>query len=65
MTALQFMSESPFLTFFLAFMVANMLLKMWQILMRSLNIRLHGWPPPHCDADGDFKPEPEEKEDES
>lgn len=22
---------------------------------RHMNIRKHGYPPPHCDADGDFK----------
>lgn len=29
--------------------------------LRHKNIRLHGYPPPHCDADGDFK---KEKDDE-
>jgi len=66
MTALQFMSESPFLTFFLALMVTNMLFRMWNRMLRCLNIRKHGWPPIHCDADGDFKSDPEDnKEDES
>lgn len=23
-------------------------------LVRAANIALHGWPPPHCDADGDI-----------
>lgn len=23
--------------------------------LRHFNIRKHGYPPPHCDADGDFK----------
>lgn len=30
--------------------------------LRHANIRKHGYPPVHCDADGDFKPEPEEDE---
>jgi len=25
--------------------------------LRHLNIRKHGYPPAHCDADGDFKKE--------
>lgn len=25
--------------------------------LRHWNIRKHGYPPPHCDADGDFKQE--------
>ena len=27
--------------------------------LRHRNIKLHGWPPAHCDADGDFKKEDE------
>jgi FixJ family two-component response regulator len=30
--------------------------------MRHRNIAARDWPPPHLDADGDFKPDPEEKE---
>lgn len=30
--------------------------------MRCLMVRKHGWPPPHLDADGDFKPDPEPEE---
>jgi hypothetical protein len=26
-------------------------------IIRRSNIRKHGWPPTHCDADGDFKEE--------
>jgi len=33
--------------------------------MRAINIKNHGWPPAHCDADGDFKPEPEADETQS
>lgn len=29
-------------------------------MLRAGNIRQRGWPPPHLDADGEFKPEPEE-----
>jgi len=24
------------------------------MIIRGYNIRKHGWPPEHCDADGDF-----------
>lgn len=65
MTLLQFMSESPLLTFFLALIATNTLFKMWNRMMRCLNIRKHGWPPEHCDADGDFKPEPDADDDDS
>lgn len=34
---------------------------MWNRFWRHRNIYKHGYPPPHCDADGDFKEE--EKED--
>lgn len=61
MNAFQFMSESPFLTFFLFSLLVNFIFKSWNRLIRHLNIRKHGWPPSHCDADGDFKEE--EKQD--
>ncbi|MCA9458470.1 MAG: hypothetical protein KC587_17515 [Nitrospira sp.] len=48
-----FMGDHPILTFFLAFMVLEFL----YLFIRHLNIRRHGWPPPHCDADGDFNEE--------
>ena len=31
-------------------------------IVRMMNIRTHGWPPPHVDADGDLKPDPEKEE---
>lgn len=44
-----------FLTFCVAWMVTHTVFVIWNRLMRHLNIRKHGWPPGHCDADGDFK----------
>lgn len=34
--------------------VFNFLFAMWNRFWRHWNIRKHGYPPPHCDADGDF-----------
>jgi hypothetical protein len=50
----QFMSGSPWLTFFLFCIVSGLIFRIWNRGMRALNIRSQGWPPPHCDADGDF-----------
>lgn len=36
--------------------LCTVLFKCWNRFLRMLNIRAHGWPPAHCDADGDFKP---------
>ena len=33
----------------------NFFLKEWNRFWRHWNIRKHGYPPVHCDADGDFK----------
>lgn len=33
----------------------NGTMRMWSRLLRSCNIRKYGYPPEHCDADGDFK----------
>lgn len=59
---LKWMAESPFLTFFLACVLAGVAKyalheMVWLITqpMRVMNIRKHGWPPEHLDADGDYK----------
>ena len=54
----RFMSESPFLTFFLAVTVGEVIVRIAcdlpNRIMRHININKHGYPPEHCDADGDF-----------
>ena len=32
------------------------ILRMYNRTWRHYNIRKHGYPPPHCDADGDLRP---------
>jgi len=39
----------------------NFCLRVISRLIRSSNIKAKGWPPPHLDADGDFKPEPKDE----
>ncbi len=39
--------------------VLKFIFLMWNRIWRHLNIRKHGWPPVHCDADGDLKEEKE------
>lgn len=34
--------------------VLDFILKMYNRTMRHWNIRKHGYPPQHCDVDGDF-----------
>lgn len=36
-------------------MLLNFMLIMWNRFWRHWSIRKHGYPPIHCDADGDFK----------
>lgn len=36
-------------------MCGTFLMFIWNRFWRHWNIRKHGYPPPHCDADGDFK----------
>lgn len=55
MTILEFAQNNPWLAFFLAFLPFQCVFCCWNRFMRSLNIRRQGWPPAHCDADGDFK----------
>lgn len=53
MSAYDFMTGSPWLTFFLAWIASALVFRLWNRTMRMVNIRKHGWPPAHCDADGD------------
>lgn len=46
-------------TFLLVALPFRFAFRCWNRFMRMLNIRARGWPPSHCDADGEF----EEKED--
>lgn len=55
----EFMSGSPWLTFFLLYITLTLIFKMTNRYFRHRNIKAHGWPPEHCDADGDFKDESE------
>jgi hypothetical protein len=57
-----FASGSPVLTVFLflicgsvAGVMARLCVSLPNRIMRHWNINKHGYPPPHCDADGDFK----------
>jgi hypothetical protein len=34
--------------------VFNFIINLIKIIMRQSNIRKHGYPPAHCDANGDF-----------
>lgn len=57
----EFMSDSPFLTFFIAFFIAFFIYHLLRYvffclpnrMIRSRNIKNKGWPPPYLDADGD------------
>ena len=49
----------------MAFVIGEVLKSVLYLLpkrmIRSADIRTNGWPPAHCDADWDFKPEVENK----
>lgn len=53
----------PFVGFWiLASIPFHFVFKCWNRYMRSRNIAARGWPPPHCDADGDaVEPDKEDK----
>ncbi len=58
MNIFEFMSGSPILTFVLACVAMTGFKTLaWVIGLpfRAMNIRKHGWPPAHLDADGDYK----------
>jgi len=47
--------------FIILSMILTSILFIWNRFWRHWNIRKHGYPPPHCDADGDFKNSEKEK----
>lgn len=65
-TLLQFIGENPLtaiLLIYFGYLVAALPFRAFKLLIRHLNIRKQGWPPPHCDADGDlYFEEPEQTE---
>lgn len=73
MNIYEFMIEMPWLSFCLAILplypICRFLYLTYRVchvvlfclpnrMLRSRNIRKSGWPPEHCDADGDFRPVP-------
>jgi len=42
--------------------IATTICFIWNRFWRHWNIRKHGYPPIHCDADGDFKAEPDKED---
>lgn len=37
----------------IAALIIGLPFQLYNRTLRAINIRKHGWPPPHCDADGD------------
>ena len=46
----EFMARSPFTTMCIAWLIYLAI----KLVFRAINISKHGWPPAHCDADGDL-----------
>lgn len=59
---LSFAGDHPVLTFCLAYIVGEVIVRSIVRVTRSINVAIRGWPPAHLDADGDWKPEPEKGE---
>lgn len=71
MTFFEFAGKTPVLTMVLALFallalceVTSTVFRIVNRTLRAQNIKRHGWPPEHCDADGDFRPVPKEDSDE-
>lgn len=55
---LKFSEDHPFLAFFVILVVGQICSLPFRLINRVIrhkNIKLHGWPPPYLDADGDLK----------
>jgi len=57
----ELISDSPWISFFLAIVVVGGTVQLINCIMRHWNMHKYGYPPPHCDADGDFRETDKEK----
>lgn len=67
MNVWDFADKNPWFTFFLGFwalMIIAFVAVAFRTIFTALNIWVRGWPPPHLDAQGEFKKEPEKKKEE-
>lgn len=55
MALLSWIGDHPVLTVILAYLVIKGVVIAIALPFRAMNIRRHGWPPEHLDADGDYK----------
>lgn len=57
MTAFDVINNSPYIAAFVVIVLASIICRaicfVWNRFWRHLTIRKHGYPPLHCDADGD------------
>lgn len=62
MNVFEFMSASPWLTFFLVWILATPVVWVVSLPFRAINIAIRGWPPAHIDAAGKLKKIEQDKE---
>ena len=55
MTFCEFLDYGSVLSFFLVAVIVILIGNIIIMVLRHINIIKHGWPPEHCDADGDQK----------
>jgi hypothetical protein len=61
---LQFAGEHVFLAWCALWLLwpvvalPSLAVKLANRLLRTIKVAIRGWPPPHLDADGDWKPDP-------
>ena len=53
MNGYEFIEGNPFTALAILSLVTGTIYYGFVRLMRAVNIHKQGWPPPHCDADGD------------
>jgi len=59
MNIFQFMNESPVLTFLLAVIIGEIIIRVSIGILKCWNIHKHGYPPEHCDAIGNLNEDEE------
>jgi len=58
MDVLEWCGRHPIITILALWSIVELILKGLSRTYRMIMVSARGWPPPHLDADGDWKPEP-------
>lgn len=55
MNVLEFMHKHIIFSFMMGYLITQGIYRIIHKIIRAISISKNGYPPPHCDGDGDFR----------